>query len=100
MSREAADQHPGLSFFEARQHILDAVQATRGLLNDPALAPFLHSDRDITFVELEFDSLTAIEFCLEIEDRIGIEIDPGDLLSNPSVNALSSLLRSKRPRDA
>lgn len=99
MPREDPDPHRGLSLPEARQHVIDAVLATRGSLHDPAFANFIQPDQDISFAELEIDSLTAIEFCLEIEDRTGIEIDPGDLVSNPSVNALSAMLTSKQAKN-
>ncbi len=80
----------------ARQHVLDAIQETVGILYDPRFADILDGgDRDVTFIELEFDSLSAMEFCLQIDDTIGIEVEPADLVLYPSINTLAEHLMAK-----
>ncbi len=80
----------------ARQHVLDAIQQTVGILYDQRFADILEgAERDVTFVELEFDSLSAMEFCLQIDDMIGIEVEPADLILYPSINTLSEHLMAK-----
>jgi acyl carrier protein len=57
-------------------------------------------DDDMDFAELDLDSLAAMEMCLEIEDKTGIEIDLGDLAQHPSVNALAKFMVARAPADA
>ena len=75
----------------ARQHILAAVQASIGTLHDVRFLGLADDvTRDASFSELEFDSLVEMEFCLALEEKIGIRIDPADLILHPSVNALAN----------
>ena len=65
-------------------------------MNDPRVAASLADDAaDLSFSELEMDSLAAMEFCIEIEERSGVEIDPADLIRYPSVVALASMLSAR-----
>jgi acyl carrier protein len=45
-----------------------------------------------TIAELAIDSLDAIEWCMEIESRGGIELDPAELSPQTSMNELVSLV--------
>lgn len=53
-------------------------------------------DADTNFVDLEMDSLTALDFCVGLEDAIGGIVEPADLVEHPSVNALAHHLANIR----
>ena len=53
-------------------------------------------DADAAFVDLEMDSLTALDFCVGLEDAIGGTIEPADLIEHPSINALARHLAKSR----
>jgi acyl carrier protein len=85
-----------MNFAEARAQILSAIDFASGALNQEHIAQKLDKqDADIDFSELDLDSLAAMEVCMEIEDKTGIEIDLGDLAQHPSVNALAAFLAGK-----
>lgn len=50
--------------------------------------------QDLAFVDLEMDSLTALDFCVSLEDATKKSIEPADLVDHPSVNALARHLAS------
>jgi acyl carrier protein len=78
---------------EARQAIVEALDKVSGALGIAEFAPALNDpQRDITFASVGLDSLTGLEFCLEIEDRTGLELDLGHLLTHHSVNRLAAFI--------
>jgi acyl carrier protein len=86
---------------EARAHILAAIDKSSPMLNDPAIARRLADPRnEIAFEDLGFDSLTAMEICLTLEDATGQFIEPGDLLLYPGINALAAFMCSGQARSA
>ena len=90
-----------MTFAEARDQILSAIEFASGALNREHVAKKLADrDADIEFAELGLDSLAAMEICLEIEDKTGLEIDLGDPAKHPSVNALANYLAGKAAADA
>jgi acyl carrier protein len=48
------------------------------------------AETDIRFDELHFDSLSATEIAMTIEDETGYVCDLGDFLAYPSINALAA----------
>ncbi len=81
---------------EARAQILSAIDFASGALNKEHIARKLAKPgADIEFSELDLDSLAAMEVCLEIEDKTGIEIDLADLARYPSLNALAEFMAGK-----
>ena len=75
---------------EARQKVLRALDVALGVFNNPKLSGTLHDPAiDVTFAELELDSLAAVECCMALEDDIGIDIDPADLAIHDSINKLA-----------
>jgi acyl carrier protein len=75
---------------EARQKVLRALDVAINVFNNPKLSGTLHDPGiDVTFAELELDSLAAIECCMALEDDIGIDIDPADLAIHDSINKLA-----------
>jgi len=76
---------------DARQAIVEALDKVSGALNIAEFAPALNDpQRDITFEAVGLDSMTGLEFCLEVEDRTGVELDLGHLLQHDSVNRLAA----------
>ena len=79
-----------MTFLDARKEVVQALHASTNVFNQPELGAKLHDpSADITFVELELDSLAAIECCLALEDNIRIDIDPADLTIHNSINKLA-----------
>ena len=90
-----------MRYEQARDEIISAIHFATGALNKEGVANRLAKpDGDIDFAELDLDSLAAMEMCLEIEDKTGIEIDLGDLAQHPSVNALAKFMVARAPADA
>ncbi len=76
---------------EARQAIVEALEKVSGALNIAEFAPSLNDPKgDLTFEAVGLDSLTGLEFCLEVEDRTGVELALGHLLQHDSVNRLAA----------
>jgi acyl carrier protein len=99
VSREAFDQAERLTFERARRHVLEALHAACGALDDPRLAVHARDpDHDVAFADLDIDSFTAIEVALAIEDRTGVELDLGDLLAYDSLNALARTILDRSGR--
>jgi acyl carrier protein len=85
-----------MNFDEARACVVAATHTVAGVLHVPRSAAELASPQgDITFSALNIDSLAAMELCIQIEDRTGVEVDLGDLIVHPSVNALAAMLVSR-----
>jgi len=79
-----------MTFLEARKKVLAALGATIHIFNQPMLSGKLRDPSvDLTFAELELDSLAAIECCMKLEDDTSIDIDPADLAIHNSINKLA-----------
>lgn len=67
-----------------------ATLAEMGQVEDARRQQLLASgDDDLDFVELEMDSLTALDFCVNLEDALKRTVEPADLIDHPSLNALA-----------
>jgi len=85
-----------MKFEEARAQVISAIQfATCGYNKDLIASKLADEYADLAFSELEFDSLAAMELCIEIEDRTGVEIDLGELALYPSVNDLAKFMAAR-----
>jgi acyl carrier protein len=85
-----------MNFLEARKKVLAALSAATDIFNEPRLSGKLRDPSiDLTFAELEIDSLAAIECCLKLEDDIRIDIDPADLSIHNSINKLAQHIVQK-----
>jgi acyl carrier protein len=85
-----------MTFAETRAHIFTLLFAARGALHDPTMATLSRNqEADVRFADLELDSLSAMELCMNVEEAIGIQIDLGDLALHPSVNALAASLSAR-----
>jgi acyl carrier protein len=79
-----------------RDHIIATLSSIGQLSEDRVIALRGSIDTDTNFVDLEMDSLTALDFCVGLEDRIGGIVEPADLVEHPSVNALAHHLAKTR----
>jgi acyl carrier protein len=62
----------------------------------PELAPRLTDpDLDLPISDLDIDSLDAIEWCMEIETKMGIELEPADLAVARSIADLVALVAER-----
>jgi acyl carrier protein len=79
-----------MKFEDARKHILAAIHSASSVLDNPRYVGLATTpDMDVGFDDLGLDSLAAMEICMELEEKAGIEIDLGDLAIHPSVNLLA-----------
>ena len=75
---------------EIRQVIVNALEESLSISNDKHIFPRMDDPAaDIRFDELHFDSLSATEIAMTIEDETGYVCDLGDFLAYPSVKALA-----------
>ena len=82
-----------MTFLEARKKVLQALDVATNVFNDATLDRKLSDPTvDLTFAELELDSLAAIECCMALEEDISIDIDPADLAIYGSVNRLAEYI--------
>lgn len=76
-----------------RQIVIEALQKVTNALDDPELAARLRDPSINTAIaDLGIDSLDAIEWCMEIEARSGMELDPVELTTHGSIDKLVSLI--------
>ena len=74
-----------------------AHQPVSGLLNEPAYARLRQEpERDLVFADLELDSLSTLEMLMEIEEAVGIELDPELLPELVTLDALVEHIMASR----
>jgi acyl carrier protein len=79
-----------MTFLEAREKVLAALGTAVNIFNEAKLSGKLRDPGvDLTFAELQLDSLAAIECCMILEDDTSIDIDPADLAIHNSINKLA-----------
>lgn len=79
-----------------RDIVIAALHKSVGLLDDPKHAPAVLGGEDLIFSEIELDSLDLFEVIMEIEDRMGLELDADDVADQPSLHALVAFLERSR----
>jgi acyl carrier protein len=85
-----------MTFLEARKRVLAALDAATDIFNEPRLSVKLRDPSiDLTFAELDLDSLAAIECCMMLEEDTNIDIDPADLTIHNSINKLAEHVAQK-----
>jgi hypothetical protein len=77
-----------------RQFVLDALEQAGvvGIRNHPKREAFLAGAGDISFKDLEMDSLARMELCIYIEVNAGIEIGPDQLDEAASLSGFLTLI--------
>jgi acyl carrier protein len=74
---------------ELRHVILDALVTIEKLDGTEAQTARDDARKDIIFGDLGIDSVTVMDFCVLIEDRIGRDLEVVEIVDNPSVNKLA-----------
>ncbi len=78
---------------EARAAVQDAISKVK---DDPfAFTPDPGSTANPSLAELDFDSMAALDLCMELEERTGIQLDLVDLGTNPSMDTIARFLVAK-----
>lgn len=77
---------------EIRELIADALNyaAVPGFRGTPSAAEFVAGTTDISFEDIEIDSLAAMEVCIAIETSLGVSILPAEL---PKAGSLAGLVK-------
>jgi acyl carrier protein len=85
---------------ELRDIAVRALHRATGLLNDPHRAREVMAGRNVDFDGLDMDSLSLFEVIMELEDRLGIELDANDVAELADLDALLAFLSAQTPADA
>jgi acyl carrier protein len=76
--------------------VVEALDKTTGVFNDPAVSARLRSPHDdLTLEELGIDSLDLAEWALALEDRTGLVINPGDLTGATHLSDVVKVIAAK-----
>ena len=76
---------------------IEALHRSIGLLNEPVYARLRQEpERDLVFADLELDSLSTLEMLMEIEEAVGIELDPELLPELVTLDALVEHIMASR----
>ena len=76
---------------------IEALHRSIGLLNEPAYARLRQEpELDLVFADLELDSLSTLEMLMEIEEAVGIELDPELLPELVTLDALVEHIMASR----
>lgn len=54
-------------------------------------------DGDLNLAQLNFDSLTMLDFCLKVETATEIILDPDELVELQSLRALEAAILARQP---
>jgi acyl carrier protein len=76
--------------------IIDTLLQMKELTVDKAEALRAEPTADLELGGVNFDSLTAMDFCLQIEAATKVVIDPDELAEIASLNALASVLSQRQ----
>jgi len=82
-----------------RKMVIDALHKVTGASNNSERAARLQDSKiNMAIADLGIDSLDAIEWCMEIEARSGVELDPVEITTHDSIDELVGLIvnRSRR----
>lgn len=79
---------------DIRGIVVQALDRATGVLNTPDLAREIHGGRDVGFDRLQMDSLSLFEVIMEIEDRLGVELDADEVTRQGSLQGLVAHLQA------
>jgi acyl carrier protein len=77
-----------MSADEAKTAILDVLKGLK-LVDGETEKLFVDGARDIEFGALGIDSITVVDLCVGLEERIGREVSIEELIENATVNKLA-----------
>lgn len=79
-----------------REIVVEALHKATDALNNALVSNQLKdSGTDVRIADLNIDSLDAVEWCMEIEERTGLELDPAELTDLVTVNDVAALVADK-----
>ncbi len=78
---------------QARAMLIETLNEAMGALSDPRFFERLkQADADIALDEFEIDSLGVMDWQLKIEDRTGLDLDPGVIMRYATLNGLADFI--------
>lgn len=81
---------------EIRAMIVEALHKTANVFSDPSISDRLKDPGgEVSIDELKIDSLDRVEWCLEIESRTGLSIDPAEVAAARSLAEVARLVAGK-----
>jgi acyl carrier protein len=85
-----------MSDHDVRDMVIGALLKVVSSLEEPELAPVQRDlETNLAIADLGIDSLEAIEWCMEIEARSGVELDPVDLTTHGTIDELVRLVAGR-----
>ncbi len=78
-----------------RDIVIAALDKATGILNNADLARPLLGGHDVAFDQFEMDSLSLFEVIMELEERLGLELDADAVVASVSVAGLVSYLEAR-----
>lgn len=78
-----------------RDTVIAALNSATGVLNKPQFARPLMSGGDVRFDAMEIDSLSLFEIIMEVEERLGIELDADLVAGQESVCGFVDYLKTQ-----
>ena len=83
-----------------RERILDTLVELGELDADRKQALLADPAANVSFAEIEMDSLTALDLCVNLEEASGKVVEPADLIEHPTLNDLATFLESTAPNQS
>jgi acyl carrier protein len=81
---------------DARTMVVESLRKVAGATAKPALrGVFQDPNSNVPIAQFGFDSLDAVEWCMEIETASGIELDPAELAPLVMLDDLVLLLAQR-----
>ena len=85
-----------MSDTEARAIVIEALDKTAGVSNDPGVTARLRSPQgDLTLEELGVDSLDLAEWALALEEMTGLVINPAELTGATHLSDVVKVMAAK-----
>ena len=81
---------------ETRAAILEALAKSK-LLPEADIAAYDSAGGDVSLDSLDIDSLKVFDFCVALEDVLGVEIEPEEIITNNSLSSLARHLAERVP---
>ena len=81
---------------EARAMLVETLDEAMGVLSDQRFFERLKQpDADLALEEMEIDSLSVMDWQLKIEERTGLDLDPGVIMRYATLNELTDFIVQK-----
>ena len=81
-----------------RAQVVEILHGIGELTDEQAATLGADPARDLDFGQLTFDSLNVLGFCLDLETKLGVVLNPDELVEIPSLKALETVLRERNPK--